>query len=314
MHKIRLISLFIAFGFIATALIGCSRGGSGVVTVNGQKISKDDYYRRLEMAPLGNRPTGLVTANKMIYEKLVMQLADKEGVVPTDADIQKKIDFLKKTGKMQNLNIPIDQFKKDLRVEQATLNVITKGIKVSDEEVKKRYEALKGKEPITNPEKVQLQVVACQTEDKIREVYKKIQGGTDFTIVSQTMTDDPNVKRVGGNLGWVWKDHPQIPAKLVEAVLKVKTNDVSEPFLFQQEKGGPFWVIVKAAGRQPKRVLSFADAEDQIRELIAAEKSEVDFTKLMAEEFKNASIKVTSTEPIFKTLAKEIAESQKDTK
>ena len=68
--------------------------------VNGEKVSKDEFYPRLERIPVqtqqGTKLAGQYVVEQMIGEKLIEQLAKKENVAPTDAQIEAKIKVIRK--------------------------------------------------------------------------------------------------------------------------------------------------------------------------------------------------------------------------
>jgi hypothetical protein len=99
MSRMRLsVVALVALAIAATMLAGCGR--RGLIRVNGEKIRKDEFYSRLERVPVqtqqGPQMAGRYLIQQMIAEKLVQQLAKDKKVEPTEAQINKKIDFFKK--------------------------------------------------------------------------------------------------------------------------------------------------------------------------------------------------------------------------
>src|SRR5437868_7442517 len=72
-----------------------------VVSVNGDVVLGNEYYRRMETLPDVGRvldggqvavyPPGFLTIVQLIDERLVLQMAAQKGLSPTDAEIEKEM-------------------------------------------------------------------------------------------------------------------------------------------------------------------------------------------------------------------------------
>ena len=124
------------------ALTGCGR--KGIIVVNGEKVSKDEFYQRLQRIPVqtqqGTKLAGQYVVEQMIGEKLVQQLAKKKNVAPTEAQIEAKIKIITKesSGNLAQLltsqGMTLDDLKKKIAAEQALINLYTKGVTVKEDE------------------------------------------------------------------------------------------------------------------------------------------------------------------------------------
>lgn len=292
----RLILAIIAGLVLALVLTGCGRGT--FVTVNGEKVSKAEFYKRLESLPLGGRPAGIIVLDQMINEKLFEQLAKERNVMPTDVQVENKLKLAKKEGSLtsvlQQRGITLDEYKKEIRTQQAFLNIVTKGVSVSDKEIKDFYD--KSKDTLyTKPERTQIGAIICKSKDKIMKADAQLKARQDFSTVALNLSDDERSRREGGTLGWVWRGQKGVPENLIENAFALKIRSVSEPFEVKQGNEDQ-WVILKALDRKPKTILSFADVKDQIREGIAFSKGQrqTDVAALVEKTREKAKIKVNS--------------------
>ena len=112
---------------------------------------------------------------QLVNEKLILQLAKREKVEPTEAQINKKVEMAKKEGSLSQLlkqrGMTLDDYKRELTLNQAFINVVTKDIKVTDAELKRVYESgLQAKQsPFKKPERVEVALIVCKTKAGIDE-------------------------------------------------------------------------------------------------------------------------------------------------
>ncbi len=258
---------------VATGLTGC--GKNTLATVGDDKITKDEFYNKLESVPVNGGPAGMVVLQQMIDEKLWMQLAKKEGVTPTEAQIDKRVNLEKKEGnlaqRLQASNISLEQYKKDfVTIQLAQFNVVTKGVKVTDAQARAYYDKTKST-VFTTPERVKIGAIVCQTKKKIDTANGQIKKGTDFSSVVLNLSDDPTLRsrRVPGELGWVWRGQKNVPAQLVDVAFKLRKGELSEPFQVVVNGKAADWVIIRCLDHQGVNVKPFNDVKDQIRDGLA---------------------------------------------
>lgn len=258
-------------------VVGCSRGT--MVTINGEKVSKDEYHKRLENMTVNGRPAGLLILDQIINEHLVSDMAKKMNVPPTDAQVEQRLNLAKKDGNLakilQQRNISLEDFKQEIKAQQAFFNVVTKDVKVDDSEVRLYYS--KDKDTVyTTPERVKIAAIICKDKKNIETADKQLKNGTDFTSVVLNLSDDDMSRRnrVPGELGWVWRGQKGVPPNLVETAFGLKKGDKCAPF--QVVVGGKpsDWVIVKCVDHEQKKVRGYDEVKGQIRDAIAFAKGQ----------------------------------------
>ncbi len=193
-------------------LVGCKGGAGGgggdiVATVNGESVSKDEYIAHLErkVQVLVNSSKGPVQANvaqplnfqalnDMVNQKLLLQLAKQENVLPTDADvanelkyqISKRPDFvIALTGQ----GMSVTEIKGELLISWARHNLLSKGIKISDAQV----DAFIKDNPkeFENHAQVSLTWVVVKDAATKAKVDSDLKTGQTFGIVARQYTVDP---------------------------------------------------------------------------------------------------------------------------
>ena len=214
-----------AMTVVAASLAACNRGGSGVTgasgagdalaVVNGERISKDDYYIYLERmarvraqtgqgvvpVSIAGGSIGFQGLEDMINRQAILQVAKDEGVAPTSADVLKelqyrqsqKADFLKT---LMGSGYTQEAIRNELRISLAEERVITKGIQISDAEID-RY--IKGNpKEFQNPKVVQMQWIVVGSAEKKAQVDEQLRGRQAFGVVAAQLSEAPGARTNSG--------------------------------------------------------------------------------------------------------------------
>ena len=110
-----------------------------LITVNNQVIRRKDLDDRLDYL----YSNGIL--RQMIYADLIMQAAEKANVVPTNADVDKAFEQIKRTSPAiiaNNLKLDpkLYYFRQDLKANLALNNLRIAGVGVTDQEVQDFYQ------------------------------------------------------------------------------------------------------------------------------------------------------------------------------
>ena len=168
-------------GILALSLLallvasGCNsgRGGADVMAkVNGRKIMTadvDKYYRN-QTAGSPEQPTAeqadslrLSILRELIDNEILMQRAEKLGLLATDEEVEKKLSEVKApyspeefAKRLQERNITLDDFKRDLRrsitVDKVLNKEVTTKINVTDADIDAYYNAHKPEFNLIEPQ------------------------------------------------------------------------------------------------------------------------------------------------------------------
>ncbi len=322
MSRMRLsVGALLALAIVATTLAGCGR--RGLIRVNGEKIKKNEFYSRLERVPVqtpqGTQLAGRYIVQQMISEKLIQQLAKDQKVEPTEEQIKKKIDFLKKQsgGDMNKAlaqrGLTLDDLKRQITVEQAFVNVVTKGISVPDDKVRKAYdEALNAKNStLIRPEQVMVSAIITSSKPKIDKAHKLLSNGQEFSAVAQQISDEEVwVKNTAGRMGWASRDgnidlvlgrKATFGEDFAKRVFALGVGKFSAPF-----KSADQWVILRADRKRDKKITKYDEIKDVIREQLMMQEGakKGDYRKEMQTFTKNADITINNS--TYKDIAEAI--------
>jgi foldase protein PrsA len=205
-----------------------------VLVVNGETIKGSQYYTRMEILPgigklvngqfIASTP-GFLTLQAMIDEILMVQLAKKEGVTPTEAEIDAEVARRKQLAPevFQNFvkaGLTEADFRYDTMVQVAEFKILTKGINVTDFEVQDYYK--KSPRKFLIPERYTLRVVTVKDVASQAPVDAALKAGETFESIVAKFSIDEVTKADGG---------------LLKDVLPTELGDTAYPSIKATAKG-----------------------------------------------------------------------------
>lgn len=182
-----------------------------VMTVNGEEVRGAEYYRRMEFLPnvgavIGGdfvpAPPGFLTLQRLVEERLLLQLAKERNCLPTDAEVKATIAEMveanpKYVESWTNLGLTAAELEQRHRMELAEFKLVTQGITVTDLEVEKHY-----KDNVTRytlPRRYRVRLIAV-TEPEKAAVDAALGSGKPFDQVARELSKDTS-KFNGGDMG-----------------------------------------------------------------------------------------------------------------
>jgi peptidyl-prolyl cis-trans isomerase SurA len=241
--------------------LGCTgkQGGADVMaTVNGRKITRTEvekYYNN-QTADAPQKPSQeqadslrLSILRELIDNEILMQRAEKLGLLATDEEINSKLAEIKAPytqeefdKRLKERNLTLDDFKRDLRrsitIEKVLNKEITSKINISDEDITRYYEQHKAEFNLIEPQyhlaqilvtaqpNPQVKNVKAQNEadarKKIQMIANRLDSGDDFTAVAMNFSEQPETSQNGGDLGFVPESSLKTDRIAYEAVNKLK--------------------------------------------------------------------------------------------
>ncbi len=266
---LRLTSIAVAV-LLSLALIACSSTpniADTMAKVNGKKISRAevDKYFNNQTAGAPQPPAGeqadalrLNILRDLIDSEILMQRAEKDGLLASDDEVQRKLaeakapyteeDFQKR---LKDRHLSQDDLRQELRrsltVEKILNKEITSKIEIKDADVSRYYEQHKAEFNLIEPQYHLARILVtaspqppprnqrnskaqneAEASKKIREVINRLDSKEDFGLLAMNFSEDPDNAMSGGDLGLV----PESGLKNTDpasrdAVLKLKPGQHS---------------------------------------------------------------------------------------
>ncbi|MGO8983195.1 MAG: SurA N-terminal domain-containing protein [Terriglobales bacterium] len=288
--------LMMVSAFLLMGLLACNRnstGGDVMASVNGRKVyrSEVDKYYSNQTAGSDQQPTGeqavslrLSILSQLIETEILMQRAEKLGLLATDEEVDRKLNEIKSpytaeefNKRLQDKKISIDDFKRDLRrslTQEKVLNKeITSRINITDQDVTNYYNEHKAEFNLieaqyhlakvlvsgeTNPTVHNLQNSKAQNDaearKKIQMIVNRLDSGDDFATLAMNYSEDPETSNNGGDLGMVPESAlKNADAATRDAVMKLKPGQYTQviPIINPATHQPAAYMIVKLIAKEP---------------------------------------------------------------
>ena len=288
--KVLTVTCLVAAGLV---LSGCDSGGSAAkdnmvaATVNGRNIMLKDVERAVSQQAGGNPSTlnqlqmaqaRLQVLSNLVQREVLFQRAEREKLLPTDAQIDGAIATQKQNSGMtaedfdkslKAQNLSMETLREEARKDLAISNLQDKyngKINISDREVEEYYTA--NRQQFVRARGVALAMIMIDPADnsadgikddakgdtdaklKIDNIYQQLQGKADFATVARARSEDINSLRSGGDIGFATEQdlkNNNFPADLVANLFgTMQVGDYTQPTRFASGK----WYIFKLAEKQ----------------------------------------------------------------
>lgn len=255
-------------------------GQDVVAEVDGQRITRQEYYDRLERLPYTDPGTrqqneaGAAVLSRLIQEALILKLSDKEEVAPTEEQVRERVEQMMKTSgfqqQMKAQGFTEEAYRKRMRIEQAAFNIQTKGITITTEEALKFYLQNRRNWPLTSQEQVTVGALFLKDKADASKAQALLKEGVDFGTIAAQLSQDPVSAKQGGRLARsIVRGDPNIPAEIQTVIFGTKEGECSKPVSAGKDGGT---VIFKVLSHQPKKVRPFSEFEYLIKQKLAVEK------------------------------------------
>ena len=256
-------------------VVSCSKKESGTVlaTIDGENISLEEFNKELDKIPANMKMLVATQTGKknyldrLIIKRLLLKEAKKEKV-DSEKDFQDRLSDIR------------DQ----LLIEAVLKKKITADTKMTDEELKKYYDA--NKEAFKKDTEINTRHILVKTNEEAKQILAKLQKGEDFAELAKKYSIDPQAAQSGGELGY----HPKgtLMPEYEEAASKLtKVGQISG---IVRTKYG--FHIIKLEGMRQATYVPFEEVKDFIKQKIAQEKQTELLDKYVTELKKSAKITV----------------------
>ena len=260
-------------------------GDFDVVSVNGTAIRQSEVLERLW------KRYGTQTLEEMVDELLLRQAAASKKITASKADVDHRFARLQDQfgsrelliSQLEQAGTTLDKVREDLAEEIVRERLIAdaKGLKISDDELKKAYDANKDK--LGKPEAVHLRHILAKTEAEANELVAKVKAGADFKTLAREKSLAASGKAAGGDYGFVSRG--MLPPEIDEAAFALKAGELK---IIPGPRGSHILQVVEKRAAQ---TASFAEVKNDLREMLLAEKLKAASAPFLLELRRKADIK-----------------------
>jgi peptidyl-prolyl cis-trans isomerase SurA len=312
MKRAMVLALIIGLVLVSGCKSGAKATADLAATVNGKDITVTELERQFKARVQGANPppaadevqdAKMQLLEQMINDEILLQLAAKENLTASDAEVELRFNEFKTQGQyteesfqdqLKKQQMTVADIKQQLRMTQSIEKLvnkeITSKITVTDAEIKDFYD--KNKDNFNPPPGFHLLHILvtpapeieiknnkqddaktpAEAAAKAQRLLHDIQGGQDFAVVARDYSEDYNSAPAGGDIGFQSIEAlNNIDPRLGEIV---KTMKVGETSPVVPSRFG--FHIVKLVEKDPGGPKDLADTrvKQQIHQVISSRKDQ----------------------------------------
>ena len=249
----------------------CSSGQAGpdvLAKVNGRKIVRsevDKYYRnQTEGSPQSPseeqaQSLRLSILHDLIENEILMQRAEKLGLMATDEEVETKLNAVKAPytkeefdQRLKERKITLDDFRRDIRrsitVEKVLNKEVSSKVTIGDADIAAYYNKHKAEFNLIEPQYHLAQILVtsqpnpqvhnlkndkaqneAEARKKVQMIMHRLESGEDFASVAANYSEQPETSANGGDLGFVPESSLKSDRQAAEAISKLKAGQYSSP-------------------------------------------------------------------------------------
>ncbi len=293
---------------------GCKRAvpDNVAATVNGRTVTDADLDKQYQSQFMSSteRPSDdqmmiqkLEVLRTLVDNEIMLQRAEKLGLMATDADVESKFAELRAPftqeefqKQLTSRKMTVDDFKaqlkRDLSIQKLFNKEITSHISISDRDVTDFYNGNKSSFNFPEPQVHVAQILVtpnpdpnvrnlkgdkAQNEDQARKkmdmLVARLKQGEDFAMLAQSFSEDPTYAPNGGDLGFVPESALEKANVEIRRGIQTATPGQVTPVIHTSEGYRVFKVFSKEPAGQ--RELTDPRVQQNIRETLLNRKDQL---------------------------------------
>ncbi len=309
----RLVLICTLCGLLAVGL-ACNRKPSADVaaTVNDKPITYADLDKQFafQFGPATDRATDdQLTIQKLeflrvlIDNEIMLQKAEKLGLLATDADVEAKLNEMKApytqeefqkqlAARKMNVDDLKGQIRRELSIEKLFNKEIRSLISITDQDIRDYYNANKANFNLPEPQVHLAQILVtpfddpgvrnlkndkakndAQAQQKIRMIEQRLKSGEDFAALAANFSEDPQTAANGGDLGFMGESTlDKANPELRKLIMSLPAGGASN--IIKTQEG---YRILKVLSKEPagQRDLNDPRVQQGIREGLVTRKDQL---------------------------------------
>jgi peptidyl-prolyl cis-trans isomerase SurA len=299
---------------LLAVLCGCNRAvpANVAASVNGRAITHAELDKQFQsqFATPGERPSDdqveiqrLEVLRTLIDSEIMLQRAEKMGLMAVDADVEAKFTELKAPYTQEEFQKQLNarkmtvedlkvQLRRDLSVQKLFNKEITSQISITDKDITDFYNSNKASFNLAEPQIHMAQILVTPAADpnvrnlkndkatseaqavkKIENLHARLRQGDDFAMLAQNYSEDPNSSQNGGDLGFIPESAlEKANAELRKTVMTLRPGETTN--VLRTAEG---YRILKVISREPsgQRDLTDPKVQQTIRETLINRKDQL---------------------------------------
>jgi foldase protein PrsA len=232
------------------------------------EIGKETISRQEWLAELEER-YGEETLRDLIDQEVVEQMADDYDIKVSDNAVERELTIYKAMySSAGNEPKTEDKWKHQIKYSLLLEELLTKDVKVSEEDMKAYYEQNNSLFDI--PASYHLSQIVVETKKEADAAVKELKEGSSFAVMAMERSIDEFSANQGGDIGFINEEDELVAPQVVEVAKSLKPEEWTGPV--KVENG---YAIIYLHEKLEGKKYAFEEVKNQIRRQIALEQMDI---------------------------------------
>jgi foldase protein PrsA len=234
-----------------------------VAEIGKETISRQEWLTELE------ERYGEETLRDLIDQKVVKQMADDYDIQVSDKAVDRELTIYKAMySSAGNEPKTEDKWKQQIKYSLLLEELLTKDVKVSEEDMKSYYEQNNSLFDI--PASYHLSQIVVETKKEADAAVKELKEGSSFAAMAMERSIDEFSANQGGDIGFINEEDELVAPEVVEVAKSLKPEEWTGPV--KVENG---FAIIYLHEKLEGKKYAFEEVKNQIRRQIALEQMDI---------------------------------------
>lgn len=234
-----------------------------VAEIGKETISRQEWLTELE------ERYGEETLRDLIDQEVVKQMADDYDIKVSDKAVDRELTIYKAMySSSGNEPKTEDKWKQQIKYSLLLEELLTKDVKVSEEDMKAYYEQNNSLFDI--PASYHLSQIVVETKKEADAAVKELKEGSSFAAMAMERSIDEFSANQGGDIGFINEEDELVAPQVVEVAKSLKPEEWTGPV--KVENG---YAIIYLHEKLEGKKYAFEEVKNQIRRQIALEQMDI---------------------------------------
>ncbi|MCY7859020.1 peptidyl-prolyl cis-trans isomerase [Bacillus sonorensis] len=251
--------IVIAYVLTKSQVASSSSDREVIANIGKNEITREEWLSKME------ERYGKSTLEDMINDRVVDQLAEKNKISVSEADIDREFILVKAVYNSfyEDESTTEKEWREQIRHNILLEELLTKDIVISEKELKSFYQ--QNKTLYKFDDSYRLKHIVVKDKSEAERVLQELKGGSSFEAAAAEHSTDRYTAPYGGDLGFVNDQRDNVPSAYIEAAKQLKDNQwTAEPL---KVSGG--YAILQRKEKLDGRAFTYNQVKSQIRRQIA---------------------------------------------
>lgn len=234
-----------------------------VAEIGKETISRQEWLTELE------ERYGEETLRDLIDQEVVKQMADDYDIKVSDKAVDRELTIYKAMySSAGNEPKTEDKWKQQIKYSLLLEELLTKDVKVSEEDMKAYYEQNNSLFDI--PASYHLSQIVVETKKEADAAVKELKEGSSFAAMAMERSIDEFSANQGGDIGFINEEDELVAPQVVEVAKSLKPEEWTGPV--KVENG---YAIIYLHEKLEGKKYALEEVKNQIRRQIALEQMDI---------------------------------------